>query len=129
MQAPNPKRTRWLTLRLSQSEYEQLQAQLKGTTCRKMSQLARRKLLRKPVTVLYRNQSLDEFMAELTNLRRELGSLGNNFNQAVKKLHTLQQLPEFQGWLLVWETERQALLQKVEEIKHRINQFADLWLQ
>lgn len=129
MQAPNPKRTRWLTLRLSQSEYEQLQAQLKGTTCRKMSQLARRKLLGKPVTVLYRNQSLDEFMAELTRLRRELGSLGNNFNQAVKKLHTLQQLPEFQGWLLVWETERQALLQKVEEIKHRINQFADLWLQ
>lgn len=129
MQAPNTKRTRWLTLRLSQSEYDQLQAQLNQTTCRKMSQLARRKLLGKPVTVLYRNQSLDEFMAELTRLRRELGSMGNNFNQAVKKLHTLQRLPEFQGWLLVWETERQALLQKVEEIKHRINQFADLWLQ
>lgn len=39
------KRTRWLTLRLSEQEYRQLQAQLQQSTCRKMSELARRKLL------------------------------------------------------------------------------------
>ncbi|ARS35807.1 plasmid mobilization protein [Pontibacter actiniarum] len=123
------KRTRWLTLRLSEQEYRQLQAQLQQSTCRKMSELARRKLLGRPVTVLQRNQSLDEFMAELVRLRRELSSLGSNFNQAVKKLHTLRQLSEFQGWLLVWDAGREALLAKTGEIQDRINQFADRWLQ
>ena len=33
----------------------------------------------------YRNQSLDDFMTEMMQLRSELNSIGNNFNQAVKK--------------------------------------------
>lgn len=122
-------RIKWLHLRLTIAEYDRLHQQFSRSTCRKLSQYARRKLLGKPVTVRYRNASLDEFMAEAMQLRRELGSLGNNFNQAVKKLHTLSRIAEFQGWLLAWETERDALLGKVEEIKTRINSIADQWLQ
>ncbi|MDX5483199.1 MAG: plasmid mobilization relaxosome protein MobC [Hymenobacteraceae bacterium] len=129
MSEPENNRTRWLHLRLSPAEYERLHRQFRQSTCRKLSHYARRKLLDKPVTVLYRNQSMDAFMAETMRLRQELGHLGSNFNQAVKKLHTLSQIAEFREWLLTWEMERTLLLRRVEEIKNRINTIADQWLQ
>jgi hypothetical protein len=68
-------------------------------------------------------------MTEMIQLRGELNSVGNNFNQAVKKLHSLQQISEFRSWIITYELEKQTLLNKVEEIKNRINKIADQWLQ
>jgi len=129
MSKENNNRTKWLHLRLKPEEYAQLHQQFSKTTCRKLSDYARKILLHKPVTATYRNQSLDDFMAEMMRLRGELSSLGNNFNQAVKKLHTLVQLAEFRSWLITWELEKQILLDKVDEIKKSINKIADQWLQ
>jgi len=58
-------RSKWLHLRLSLKKYETVQRQFSKTTCRKISEYARQRLLSKPVTVNYRNQSLDELMREL----------------------------------------------------------------
>jgi hypothetical protein len=60
----NDNRTKWLHLRLNPEEYAQLHRQFNKTTCRKLSDYARKILLSKPVTTTYRNQSLDDFMAE-----------------------------------------------------------------
>ena len=68
-------------------------------------------------------------MTEMILLRNELNGVGNNFNQAVKKLHTLQQIPEFKAWIMSHELEKKMLLNKVDEIKNRINKIADEWLQ
>jgi hypothetical protein len=68
-------------------------------------------------------------MAEMIQLRTELNNIGNNFNQAVKKLHMLHQIAEFRSWLITYELEKQTLLNKVDEIKNRINKIADEWLQ
>lgn len=68
-------------------------------------------------------------MAEMIQLRGELNGIGNNFNQAVKKLHTLQHIPEFKNWIITYELEKKILVNKVEEIKNRINKIADEWLQ
>jgi len=48
-----------------------------------------------PIVTTYRNQSFDDYMAKMIRLRNELNGIGNNFNQAVKKLHTLHQIVEF----------------------------------
>ena len=58
-----------------------------------------------------------------------LNNIGNNFNQAVKKLHTLQQIAEFKSWIITYELEKKILFNKVDEIKNRINKIADEWLQ
>jgi hypothetical protein len=58
-----------------------------------------------------------------------LNSIGNNFNQAVKKLHTLKQIPEVESWLKSYEEDRIKLMQKTEEIKAKINEIFDQWLQ
>jgi hypothetical protein len=122
-------RTKWLHLRLKVEEYNLLHQHFSQTTCRKVSEYARKILLGKPLTTTYRNQSLDEFMAEMIRLRKELNSIGNNFNQAAKKLHSLSQINEYRDWLMAHEVEKKLLLDKVDQIKKRINQIADQWLQ
>ncbi len=127
----NSKQThsKWLHIRLKEEEYKQIQKKFEISTCRKLSEYARRVLLDKTIIVNQRNQSLDDFMAEMIRLRNELHPVGNNFNQAVKRLHTLEKIPEFKSWLLLYEASRKLLLEKVEIIKQKIAQFSDKWLQ
>jgi hypothetical protein len=129
MKAKEENKSRIIGLRLSPKEYEQVQKKCQKSTPYKLSEYVRRMVLSKPLKVYYRNQSLDELMNELIGLRKELNSIGNNFNQAVKKLHSLSQIPEFRTWLLTWEVEKQTLLSKVEEIKKRMGKMEDIWLQ
>jgi hypothetical protein len=68
-------------------------------------------------------------MAEAIRLRNELNSLGNNFNQAVKRLHTLQQIAEFRTWIITFELDKKILFNKVDEIKNNIQKIAEKWLQ
>ena len=107
------KKKGWISFRVKPEEYE----------------YAHRVLLDKVITVNHRNQSLDDFMTEMISLRNELKSIGNNLNQSVKKLHTLEQIPEFKAWIIINEMHQQILAKKVDEIKEKINQISDVWLQ
>ena len=95
MERENSKRTRIVGLRFTPEEYAKIERKWKTSTCRKLSDYIRKHLFNKPITTNYRNQSLDDFMAEMMRLRGELNAIGNNFNQAVKKLHTLNQISDF----------------------------------
>ncbi|MBC5836702.1 plasmid mobilization relaxosome protein MobC [Flavobacterium sp. F-392] len=129
MKEQNNNRNKWLHLRLKPEEYQKIHRKFSKSTCRKLSEYARKNLLEKPLTMNYRNQSLDEFMTEMIHLRRELNALGNNFNQAVKKLHTLQQIAEFKAWILSYELEKKKLFNTMEEIKIHIRKISEKWLQ
>ena len=129
MENENFLRTRIIGLRLTKKEYQQIEKQFNNSTVKKMSDYVRHVLFDKPITVYQRNKSLDDFMTEMISLRNELNSIGNNFNQAVKKLHTLQQIAEFKAWIITYELEKKILFNKVDEIKNRINKIADEWLQ
>ena len=122
-------RTKWLHLRLTPDEHQKIVNEFSKSTCRKLSDYARKNLMQKPIVNTYRNQSLDDFMAEMIRLRGELNAIGNNFNQAVKKLHTLQQISDFKHWLISYELEKKILFNKVDEIKKEIQKFAESWLQ
>src|SRR5690606_9577947 len=82
-------RTRIVGVRLTLSEYERIEGLFKRTTCKKISDYIRQVLLNKPTVMTYRNVSMDDFMAEMVLLRKELNALGSNFNQIVRKLNTL----------------------------------------
>lgn len=129
MEKENSNRTRIVGLRFTTREYAKLEKKWKASTCRKLSDYIRKCLFDKPITTNYRNESLDEFMTEIIRLRGELHAIGNNFNQAVKKLHTLQQIPEFKKWISSSELERKILLNKVEEIENYIQKISKKWLQ
>lgn len=129
MEEQNKNRTRWLHLRLSNAEYEILQRNYIKSTCPKLSDFARKNLLQKPVVMKYRNESLDELMTELILLRKDLNAIGNNFNQAVKKLHTLLQISEFKHWVTVYELEKKVLFNSIDKIKNLIENLSEKWLQ
>ncbi|MFT3680694.1 MAG: plasmid mobilization relaxosome protein MobC [Chitinophagaceae bacterium] len=122
-------RSKWLTIRLNEEEEKKLQKFHERTTSASLSEYARDVLLKEPVTVLYRNQTADDFLAEMILLRKELNAIGNNFNQAVHKLHTHDYNPEIKTWAVLNEIGKKFFLEKVEEISNRVHQIYELWSQ
>ena len=129
MEKGNSNRTRIIGLRLTPSEYAKIERKWKASTCRKLSDYVRRSLFDKPIVTTYRDASLDEFMLQMIQLRKELNAIGNNFNQAVKKLHILQQIPEFKSWLIRYDLESKILFNKIDDVKKSIQKFAEIWLR
>lgn len=129
MKRTKSKRTHLTAFKLRPDEYATLESDWKKTTIKKLSEYLRRLIFNKPVTRLVRNQSLDEFMAEMILLRKELNAIGVNFNQAVHRLHTLNHVPQMQSWLQAFDSDKNVLFGKMDEIKTRINLISDQWLQ
>jgi hypothetical protein len=123
------KKTRKVTVRFTPTEYEKVENKFQHTTSPQLSSYLRNVALNKPVVIKYRNESLDAFMEEIILLRQELNAIGNNFNQAVKKLHTLKQIPEFRQWITTNEKIEQQLIEKTTHIEKRIAIISDKWLQ
>jgi hypothetical protein len=120
---------RRLYIRVSEAEYGQIQTQFSKTTDRKLSGYARKILLGKPVTIIYHNQSLEDIVMVLTKLQSDLNGIANNYNQAVHKLHALEQIPEYGSWILTYERDRKKMLEDISEIKVFIRKTAGQWLQ
>lgn len=129
MERENSNRTRIVGLRFTPEEYAKIERKWKASTCRKLSDYIRKHLFNKPINTTYRNQSLDDMTCEMMLLYKQLNAIGNNFNQAVKKLHTLDQIPEFRVWIISSEQDKKILLNKVEEIKICIQKISEKWLQ
>jgi hypothetical protein len=55
-----------------ESEYQEFMQGYKSSTCRTKGSYVRKLLLGKPVTVMYRNRSLDDFIEWAVQLRKEL---------------------------------------------------------
>jgi MobC-like protein len=122
-------RNKMVVVRMNETEFEVAEKFRKKTTERYPSTYMRKLSLQKPVTVKYRNQSADDFLLDMLNLKKELNAIGNNFNQAVHKLHLLDKIPEFRIWVQQYDGMQKILINKVEEIKLRMNQLYEQWLQ
>jgi hypothetical protein len=127
METQNANRSRTIGIRLTPQEYAEITSRFKTTTSRKLSDYVRHVLLNGSVTIRTRNQSLDDFMAEMMQLRKELNGSGNNLNQSVKKLHLVRDNIELLPWIIAHNAEVKRYLKVAEDIKNRINQFADKW--
>jgi len=129
MKEENNNRNKWLHVRLTESEYKQMHEQFAKTTDLKVSDFVRKKVLGKLIIGSYRDTSMDAFMEELIGLKNGLSAIGNNFNQAVKRLHTLSRIKEFEHWLISYEMERRNVSRQVEQAQEFIKKMGDKWLQ
>jgi hypothetical protein len=75
----------------------------------------------------YRNQSLDDFLSEMLELRHALDNIGNNFNQAVRRLAGLRQVIDLQEWIIINEQDKTRLFQQIETISQTITKTYQLW--
>lgn len=122
-------KTQTFKIRFSESELQKIKTGFSNSTCRTLTAYMRKMLLNKPITTKVRNASLDAFMAEMIVLRNELNAIGNNYNQLIKRLHILRDFADVKNWLLLHESARKILMNKVEEIKSKISSIDDKWLQ
>ena len=120
---------RRICIRLKETEFNKLEAEFKRTTCRKFSEYVRDLMLSKPITVRYRNASADAFLTEMIGLKNELSTIGNNFNQMVKRLHVLSDVQGIKAWVIMGESAKQNLLKKVQDIREKMIQFHEQWSQ
>lgn len=108
------------TLRLTVAEYEKIEKNWRNTITQKLSDHLRNLIFKKPIVTTCRNRSIDDLLVELGMLRTELNRIGVNFNQSVKKLHTLQETPQFMCWLTTYEIEKRTLANKIKEHIYKI---------
>ena len=125
----NEVRSKMVVTRMNLFEFEKMESFRKHSTERSISNYIRKVVTQKPVIMNYRNQSADEFLNQMLELKKDLNGIGNNFNQAVHKLHILDTIPEFRMWIGQYTNLHKKLVEKVEEIKLRMNQLYDQWLQ
>lgn len=127
MEGQNAKTKSWISFRVKPKEYNTIYGHFSKTTCLKLSEYARTVLLQKPVTVKYRNQSADDFLQEMLQLKKELNAIGHNYNQAVKKLHTLNHDSEVRKWVAENRVQHEQFFQLTEKILTRTDQIHRLW--
>jgi len=118
-----------LKVRMNGTEKKQLKKLQQSSTEKTVSNYVRKVALQKPVIVTYRNQSADDFLKDMLSLKKQLNGIGNNFNQAVHKLHTLDRIPEFRYWIQEQHALHKQVVQSIETIRLRMNQLYEQWLQ
>ena len=122
-------RKHFVKTRMNARELNELTRLQQKSTEKDISSYLRKIALQQPVTIRYRNQSADDFLKDMLLLKKDLNGIGNNFNQAVHKLHLLEKIPEFREWIKQNDLLQRVLVSKLEEIKLRMNQLYEQWLQ
>jgi len=125
--APTQKaRLHRLNIRLDQKEWDKVHKLTSNSTCRSVSEYARKVLLEKPVRVFYRNQSFDEFEETMVRVLARLETFGENFALLVKKTPPPNKFPDWQPLLSPLLECAQSFTRTAEEIRAHVKKLADL---
>jgi hypothetical protein len=129
MKKEKSNKTQFVGIRFTPEEYEKIDRERKATTCRTSSEYFRKHLLGKPITINYRDQTLDEYLSQIIRLRGELNILISTYNESLKMRDSNELIPEYTDWFISSEQQRKSILYKVDEIKNHILKVAEKWLQ
>lgn len=129
MENKEEKRSKILLTRLKPAEFTLIDNRFKKTRFRRLSEYTRSVLLERPITVIYRDKSMDEVLDELILLRKELNAIGNNLNQAVRNINCAQGYADTRLWVNLLSVINSKLEPSIIQIKDRMNNYADLWSQ
>lgn len=123
------KLTRVLLTRFKQAEYDQINNRFKKTRFRKLSEYVRSVLLGKPVTVFYRDKSMDDLLEEMISLRQELNAIGNNLNQAMRSINAAHGQADARLWMDLLGVVNGKLEPAIQQIRDQMNNYAEIWSQ
>lgn len=129
MEKPEENRSRRVIVRFKPAEFELLEKRFKKTLFRKLSEYTRNVLLEKNITVTYRDKAMDDVLEELILLRRELNAVGNNLNQTMRNINSAHGNAETRLWMNLMSVINGKVEPAIQEIKDRMNKYADLWSQ
>jgi hypothetical protein len=122
-------RLKRVTIRFKDEEFKLIDNRFKKTRFRKLSEYIRSVLLEKPITVMYRDKSMDDVLEELILLRKELNAIGNNLNQTVRNINSAHGGADTRLWINLLGVINSKLEPSIYQIKDRMNNYAELWSQ
>ncbi|REG76901.1 plasmid mobilization protein [Algoriphagus antarcticus] len=122
------KREKWLHVRLTCKEYESIQTNFGQTVQYSLRDYARKLLLKQPIIGRYKDTGMQELLAELTMLKRDLHGLATNYNQIAKKLNSVGE-NETSSFLVQGQELHNTILVSLQSVNRFINQTAEKWLQ
>jgi hypothetical protein len=129
MENEDANRLKRVTTRFKEDEFKLIDNRFKKTRFRKLSEYIRSVLLEKSVTVMYRDKSMDEVLEELILLRKELNAIGNNLNQTVRNINSAHGGADTRLWINLLGVINSKLEPSINQIKDRMNNYAELWSQ
>lgn len=129
MENEDANRLKRVTTRFKEDEFKLIDNRFKKTRFRKLSEYIRSVLLEKPVTVMYRDKSMDDVLEELILLRQELNAIGNNLNQTVRNINSAHGGADTRLWINLLGIINSKLEPSINQIKDRMNNYAELWSQ
>ncbi len=86
----NEVKKKMVAMRMNYSDLERLEKFQKQSTEKYLSNYLRKVTLQKLVIIKYLNQSADDFLEDMLELKKELHAIGNNFSQLVKNYSCLK---------------------------------------
>ncbi len=129
MENEEENRLRKVTTRFKPNEFKVLDTRFKKTRFLKLSEYIRCVLLEKPITVNYRDKSMDDMLEELALLRKELNAIGNNLNQAVRQINSAHGNADNRLWSNLLSIIGSKVDPSIGQIKERMQSFSELWSQ
>ncbi|PUZ21611.1 hypothetical protein GA0116948_11048 [Chitinophaga costaii] len=127
--ATPPAPNKWLNVRVSADEHTRLHNHFKTTTCTTFSEYIRNLLFQRKIVHYTRSKSLDELLAQLILLRKEINAIGRNINQALRLFQSGKSDKERVFWADKITQQLHVFSAKQEELQRTINQYADQWLR
>jgi chromosome segregation ATPase len=127
--ANNLTKIRSVYLGLTYSEYYTIERKYKTSTCHSLSEYLRKLLLGKPVTIIYRNQSLEDLIEEIVPLNNQINSVRDSVVELLEKLSLQDQIDPLTPSLETLELQINQLCKTVGETKKQIEKITHQWSQ
>ncbi|MHA4741370.1 hypothetical protein [Dyadobacter sp. MSC1_007] len=128
MKQPAADGGRTIYFKVEAAQYRLLKDKVSKTTCRSLAEYLRKLVLSEPVTINYRDASMEDLISELSQTRRQLA-------QAVRALELSAHAPAHttaQQQLAIWKDhqgQRGYITGLIEQIHEHCKKMAHLWLQ
>ena len=125
----NLTKIRSVYLGLTYGEYYTIERKYKTSTCHSLSEYLRKLLLGKPVTIIYRNQSLEDLIEEIVPLNNQINSVRDSLVELLDKLSLQEQIDPLTPSLETLELQINQLCKIIGETKKQIEKITHQWSQ
>jgi hypothetical protein len=121
--------TQRVQVKLTSGDFDRIHKLRQTSDCKSVSELVRRILTRRPITMLTKDTTLDVTMEELIRLRKELHFIGHNINQITHHFHSANFPKDKLFYALKVTDEFDKMQQRLNAVMSRITELGKLWLQ
>lgn len=126
-----PASTQWRTVyfQVDAARYQSLKEKCAQSTCRSLAEYLRKLILQEPVTVNYRNASLEDLITELSLTRRLLADAVRAFELSALNVSSVTGQQQLSSWLKTHESDRAQIVALIDQIHQYCRKTTYLWLQ